>query len=501
MKGQYYINSFFWSTLRTLLTAVLNFVSVPILLKYFGIDDYGILTLAISTNAYVAILDVSGSSGPIKYFSGWIAKGEIEHLKRVAGTSISFYGLFGIINAVVLLVIAFFGGSWFGLTPNQFETFKIALFILAAFSVLNWSTHIFSQLLIASENVAYTHKVNIVATLMNFAVVLITVYFKLTLNQYFLGYIALQSLVVIPFFYKTKKLHLIDNPFPCNYWREFGEVLKYSLALFAMGVFQAMAAKSRPLLLGLASDNAATILGEYRIIEVFPAFIISLCGALIGIFLPKTSKFVADNNIAGMENIAYNGTKYTSLLTCFICFPILINSAEILSVYVGAEYEYLANWMMLWILTLILNLYNSPMSSLILATGKTRMLVYSSAISCVVSMIINYFLCTTLGVGSAVVGYLIYIIIQQLFYYFYFNNRIMGMNSIRILKMLLVPTLLGGCVALLLMLIPYDWSMLSKGGIIVEGAIKALVWAALYSGVLCIFRFVTINEICNLKRG
>lgn len=88
--------------------------------------------------------------------------------------------LFGIINAVVLLVIAFFGGSWFGLTPNQFETFKIALFILAAFSVLNWSTHIFSQLLIASENVAYTHKVNIVATLMNFAVVLITVYFKLT---------------------------------------------------------------------------------------------------------------------------------------------------------------------------------------------------------------------------------------------------------------------------------------------------------------------------------
>ena len=129
------------------------------------------------------------------------------------------------------------------------------------------------------------------------------------------------------------------------------------------------------------------------------------------------------------------------------------------------------------------------------------MLVYSSAISCVVSMIINYFLCTTLGVGSAVVGYLIYIIIQQLFYYFYFNNRIMGMNSIRILKMFLVPTLLGGCVALLLMLIPYDWSMLSKGGIIVEGAIKALVWAALYSGVLCIFRFVTINEICNLKRG
>lgn len=76
MKGQYYINSFFWSTLRTLLTAVLNFVSVPILLKYFGIDDYGILTLAISTNAYVAILDVSGSSGPIKYFSGWIAKGK-----------------------------------------------------------------------------------------------------------------------------------------------------------------------------------------------------------------------------------------------------------------------------------------------------------------------------------------------------------------------------------------------------------------------------------------
>src|SRR5690606_11267077 len=100
-------------------------------------------------------------------------------------------------------------------------------------------------------------------------------------------------------------------------------------------------------------------------------------GMLINIFLPKTSKAIQNNDRSVIEDLAYTGTRYTSIAVTLLCFPILLNAEELLTLYVGASYSYLAVWLMLWVATLTLNLHNSPVSSLVLATGKTRMLVYS----------------------------------------------------------------------------------------------------------------------------
>jgi O-antigen/teichoic acid export membrane protein len=128
-------------------------------------------------------------------------------------------------------------------------------------------------------------------------------------------------------------------------WESFKPVFRYSLAIFAMGLFQMTATQSRPIILGIFSTQGVDILAEYRIIEVFPIFVISIGGMITSILLPKSSKFIHTNNTEKISKLAYQGTFITSIIVCFLTIPIIIVSKEILTLYVGVEYAFLSKWL------------------------------------------------------------------------------------------------------------------------------------------------------------
>lgn len=288
---------------------------------------------------------------------------------------------------------------------------------------------------------------------------------------------------------------MIDQWKPLFYWRDFGRVLKYSLAIFVMAVFQATATQSRPIVLGLVAENAATTLAEYRIIEVFPLFILSICGAMIGILLPKSARHIARGDQAAIERFAYLGTRYTSIMATIICIPIMLCAHELITVYVGPDFGHLSKWLVLWSFTLVLNLYNSPIASLILATGRARMLVYSSAIACIISIIVNVVLCRFYGVGSAVIGYLAYIVIQQGFYYCYFNARVMNLNSWTVFQMFIVPTGIGLVLFLCVSWLDIDFASTDRVYLILQGFLKGAIWLSLFLIAICSFNVLRLSDL------
>ncbi|NLL51428.1 MAG: hypothetical protein GX248_01840, partial [Peptococcaceae bacterium] len=286
---------------------------------------------------------------------------------------------------------------------------------------------------------------------------------------------------------------LIRSILPAFYWKDFSIVFKYGLAILAMSIFQFTATQSRPLILAAFSTSGIGVLTEYRIIEVFPIFIISLGGMLISIILPKSAKAIQDNDRGKIEQIAYKGTRYTSVIVSLLCFPVMLSARELLELYVGEGYTYLSLWLVLWVFTLVLYLHNSPVSSLVLSTGKTKMLVYSSAISCVVSIVINAVLTNIYGVGSAVIGYLVYIIIQMSFYYLYFNSSVLGLKSMRVFKSFIIPTGLGFVAFIGAQLLKIEMSSL-----LLQLIVKTVVWGVFYLLMLILFRVVDIRKISEV---
>ncbi|TAJ11256.1 hypothetical protein DMA11_17580 [Marinilabiliaceae bacterium JC017] len=442
-KFKYILKSFSWGLLSKVLDAAIKVVTVPLLLSYFGKEDFGLITLAISVNAYLQLLDLGMNTGAVKYFSGWIDNKKFILLDLVSRTAISFYGIIGIVNAIVLIAVAFGGINYLGLKDQQVQLMQVMLLILAALAILNWSSSVFNQLLVANQKIAIVQQVLVIRSLFSLLLVYFTINQKLGIVDYFLWFSIINSLQLIPLAVIAKKDGLIKNFLPSFNWKLFRPVLKYSLSIIAIGVFSMTATKMRPVILSIYCNEGVGIVTEFRIMETITLFIISIGGMLIKIFLPMSTKIIQNNNTKEMSFFAQNTTFYTSIICVMLCFPIIINAREIISIYVGKEFSDLSIWLIIWVYTIVAYLHNSPVSSLVLASGKTKMLIISSGISCVLSLVLNALLSNIYGVGSAIIGYGLYIFIQMSFYYLYFNTKVLRLNSKAIFVSFIVPFLCG----------------------------------------------------------
>lgn len=496
IKNNYYASSFFWSTTQKILNAILGFISIPLLLGYYGKAEYGILAIATACNGYMNLLDLGMNIGTVKYFSQWRTEGKTKLIDRVAQTNISFYFLIACINSVTLICLGLFGEHLFAITHEQFLQLKTCLFIIAIFSVFSWETTTFNQLLISNKQIAYTMQIQCIQILLKALLICIVLWKHIPLTVYFLGLTAITSFLLFPYAIKCKKQSLINSFKPAFYWKDFKVVAIFSLSIFTLSLFQMTATQSRPILLGIFATNGAETVSEFRIIEVVPQLIIMIGGTFSSIFLPKTSEIIAKKNDKEIKAFAYKWTTITTIIASVLCFPFILSAKEVLTAFVGNEFQNLSVWLIIWVVCTLLQIHSSPITALILAYGKVKILVFASAISCIISMIINALLAPKYGVGSAIIGYACYILIVLCINYLIYYRRIMKLSLYKILLSFSLPALCG-CIAL----IATDFIFLHTTHInlynerldnIIYFSIKCLCWLTLFTVLILSFRIVKI---------
>lgn len=502
MPKNYYVSSFFWSTLQRVLTAVLGFISVPLLLTLYGKAEYGILAIATACNGYMHLLDLGINIGAVKYYAQWKEEGKLTLINRVARTNITFYLIVSAINIIGLLSLVIYGESFFSVTHEQFLQLRWCLLTLCLFSPLSWVTTVFSQLLIADKRIDYTMKVQCIQTLLKALLIIIVLFGKLSLSFYFFFLTLLLSILFIPYAYKCLRLHLIDSLIPATYWRDFKVVFFFSISIFALSLFQVTASQVRPIILSIFSHNGAEVVAEYRILEVMPNLIIMIGGQFATIFLPRASSLVAAKDQKGIELFAYKWTVLTSIISNILCFPFIICASEILSAYVGEEYQGLSIWLVFWCVTVLSYIHTTPGNSLILAYGKTKILVIVTAVSCFFSIILNIFLCRYMEVGAAMIAYFIHVIITTGLYYVYYYDKVMGLSRIKMLWCFLKPTFIAIFSAALIYYLPlyidtFSW-MNDRIAYIVICVIKSFIWLTLYAMFLFLMHIVSWGEVVSV---
>lgn len=423
LKNSYYVSSFFWSTLSKVLTAIVGFLSVPLLLGFYGKAEYGILAIATACNGYMQLLDLGMNIGTVRFFSQWRAEGKNELINRVARTNITFYGLIAIVNILGLVGLALWGEGLFSVTHEQFLLLRTCLLIIVLFSVLSWETTTFNQLLIADKQMAFTMQMQCIITVLKGLLVAMVLLFKLPLTTYFFFLTGVLTLLLIPYIIRCRKYNLINSIRPATYWNDFKVVITFSLSLFLLSLFQSTATQSRPILLSMFASNGAIAVTDFRIIEVVPQMIIMIGGTFSGMFLPKTSEMVARKDEKAIKEFAYKWTTMTTIVVACLCFPVMLCTNEILTAYVGASYAHLSVWLLIWTITVLIQMHTTPGNALVLAYGKTKLLVQVTSVACVCSMILNVVLCKYFEVGSAIIAYFLYVCtIIGLYYVVFIKN-------------------------------------------------------------------------------
>ena len=322
------------------------------------------------------------------------------------------------------------------------------------------------------------------------------------MTVYFFFLTGIVAILLLPYAYKCRHDKLILDLKPKTYWKDFKVVISFSLALFALGVFQATATQSRPIILSIFSNDGAGTVAEFRIVEVIPQFVIMLSGTFSGIFLPKAAEMVAKHDQKAIEDFAYKWTSNTTIIVNLLVFPFFIGGRDALSAYVGPQYGDLAIWLYLWLFCVLLQMHTTPGNALVLSYGKTRLLVITTAIACVLSIVVNALLSKRFGVGSAVIGYTLYIVILTALYYVSFYKKLLHLSNLKLFSKFLKPTFFGIISLLICEFIPFNelhfWND-NRFYYIVMLAIKSVAWFIPYAIFITIFKLFPINAVLKNK--
>ena len=467
-SGKKVVSGVVWTMAVNLVNAVYGFISVPILINYFGKSEYGLIGLAMSINVYLRLLDMGFNSTNVRFLSAWLAEKKFEKVNKAFQTSLGFYGFIGIVNAGVLLVLSIFSDCIFNVDATQDIVLKRLIYILSFTAFFSWVMSCFDQMVKATENVAYTQKCTLLSKILLIAVLGGTVYGRLSIEWYFALSCSVALLVIPLYIRKIQKEISFVSFFPKVDWATFREMLPYSLNIFSFSIFQFSFYNLRPMFLGM--QGTMDSVADFRILNGI-AGVVSMFGSVfIGALLPSTSRIVAQQNKDAYYKVAYSGTRYVSMIMSFGCFGIMAVTTELLTLYVGTEYLYLTPWLYSWLLILLCT-HNQAISSLILAGTDIRAITYSSIIAAVLGLIVTWFSIPAYQVGGAVLGYLVYNLIQIGFYYFYYWPKKMAIDSVKVFFECFLPYVIVGCLSMFIVIYIH-----MTGNIIWDGVIKEFIF-------------------------
>lgn len=441
-------NGMVWSAIVNIVTAIYGFIAAPLLIRYFGRSEYGLIALATSVNAYMQLMDMGLSSTNVRFFSNWIAKGDTEKVKKLMQTCTAFYGVIGIINAVVLIVVSLFSSQIFNVSPEQDIVLKEMLWALSIVAIINWYTSCYGQLISATENVAWVQKRTLVTKLLMVVVVIATLTLKLTIFQYFLLSLV-AGLIVLPATIRKVKRETPYISLRAKFDKKtFIEILPYSLNIFSFGIFQFSYNNLRPVILGMRGTIESVT--DHGVIASIAALVSMVGGIFIGALLPASSRIVAKGDQENFNRLAYRGTHYLTMILCFCAFGLMAVDKDLMMVYVGEDFMHLIPWLNIWLfLTITGNV--SCISSLILAGTKLRPLTISSAVASISALVVCWFAVPYYQAGGAVIAMIVYNAVQQLFYYAYLWPRMLKINSWSIFIKTDVPFIVLGVLLVLLL--------------------------------------------------
>ena len=405
----YVFKSFSLNALAQAIDGLIKFFTIPLLLSYFGENNYGIIVTVVSINAYLLILDLGMNSGAVKFYSEWFANGENDKVNFLLNLSLLFYSSIAFLNSLILFLVGFYVKYFFSSSgPTELILFQNLMYISAFVPLSNWIFQISNQILTSIKKIHITSFFLILKSLLYLLVIYLTLNYSFSVLEYFI-YFLLSSFLINLF-------QIIYVYFNCiNYFRfnfsfkkeDVKSIINYSMGVLGLGILLSTITKTRALIISSFSLNGFIDVSYFKIVETLIALILSVGGILTTIFLPEMLEKLnlRKENYKEFNLYFLSKIKTTAFISVFLCIPIGLNASEILDLFVGEKYSFLSIWLTFWSFILMFNIYNAPGSSLLLSIGKFKYFNKYLFVSCVITPLLSIYAVQRIGFGGVIIGY------------------------------------------------------------------------------------------------
>ncbi|RJO61671.1 hypothetical protein C4544_02105 [candidate division WS5 bacterium] len=326
-----------YNLLGWLLPLIVNFLTVPLVVRMLGNDSYGILMLFTAVIGYFSIIDINLTAGSMKYISEYYAKGDEKSLNEVLTLSLWGYVIIGIFGAAIMYLSV----DWFLMdllkVPQDLKVAARVVFQLASVGFfLNLVQKYLSSIpqSIHRFDVSAKIEAGFGVALMVLTVVMLYMGFELS------GVVVLRVLILVfncvAIFMAVKKI----MPFACFNSRVSGDIVRkmktFSGYSFLSSAATSITANFDRLVIGSVISSAAVTF--YSIPFMLVARLMTVSQRLSMVLFPVASEIGALGKREDIYRIYIKMNRHVFFLNIALTAVICLFSKQILSIWMGDEF-------------------------------------------------------------------------------------------------------------------------------------------------------------------
>ena len=357
---------------RMLLTMVVSLYTSRVVLGALGVEDYGIYNVVGGVVAMFSMLSGSLSAAISRFITFELGKGNLHELNKIFSASVTIQLLLSLI--VVLLIESI--GVWFlnvKMTiplerinaANWVLQFSITTFVINLISVP------YNAVIIAHEKMSAFAYISILEVLCKLAISFLIMISPIDKLVFYAILMCVVSILIRITYGYYCKIHFSE----CNYHFHWDKELLKKMFGFAGWNFIGSSASI------LRDQGVNVILNLFcgPVVNAARGIAMQVNNAILGFvnnFMvalnPQITKSYAKGDMQYMYNLIFQGARYSFYLLLFISMPVIINTDQILSLWLKVVPDYSILFVKLTLLLAMIESISYPLITSMLATGKIK---------------------------------------------------------------------------------------------------------------------------------
>jgi len=353
---------------------------VPIIIKFVGVEGYGVWIMIQTLLAYASVTDMGLSAAIIKYTAEYEGIGNHVKIRQIFNTLFVVYAfLCLILFLIVFLCKGLIVDSLIKPVHIPKETVSFALIISMLVFVVNMSFSVYPSFLNGLQRMDVTNKIDSITSIIKFCLTILFLYLGGGIKGLALAGGVSCIITIIMYIYTSKRIasYLTFNPFLFNF-----NTLK---EIWGFSIYSAMS--NLTLLIALQMDKliinyflGVNSLAFYDIAHRIVYFMWGLCGSFMVPIMPAISKVHASGEIEKLQEIFRTIFKYLALIVCPLFLFLFVFANRLILAWLGSGYENAVPVLRILSVAYMFSMLCGPGGSILTGMGLYKSSFYSGCV-------------------------------------------------------------------------------------------------------------------------
>jgi len=320
------------------ISIISTLVFFPLLVKAFGVEEYGVYVLALSVTGIVSMFDFGIGASTVRLVARHAALDDAAGFGRVVSSAFGLLFLLGLLVGVILAGMSALAGSLFSITAAQAETLRVLLLIGAAMQVWYWPTSVAGTVLAGLERYDLLARTSVLNTFLSAAAIVVVLLTGMSPTGLMLmgaGVMvatSLANMIAVFSIRPARGLALLPS-------RPFAqEILTGGVPIFVATLTQFFNREQADrIVVGVFIGPAGVVV--YEVAAKLSMLVAQLTGLTTSALLPVTSGMAARGEDEGIESLFILASRYITLAITPIMAVIVVLCAPFIAVWFGAGFE------------------------------------------------------------------------------------------------------------------------------------------------------------------